>query len=663
MIRYELIKRISEQFAVEETEAVVFVDGIFESMVTAFKKGKKINIPEFGKFNVTNKIVDGVRLRYVVFSPARNFAEAINKDFSDLEPLVVNAYNLKKNERLKVSEVLQDGNEDDYLYFAFDTEETVNVEEEKISEEILQITPIVEEEKSSEDILPVIPEAAQETTIPLSETAASPESETVQSLLTEAEPIIPEEQIEEIQKEQSIFEEEKEENIKQTVFAEHIANVILLENPKAYPLVPEKPKDEIDISSINPEEQIAENEKIIDIVEHISPLNVRVKLKDDMNIDNIGEEIFDILVKREEIIRELNAFHKRTTSLQDEPKNIIEEAPKVEDIITPEETIESYPKPEEIKPEKIEEKESDLFAELERRIKELDELSQKKEEIKSVEKNAPMSQEMQIFGKLIDETPVRDKVSDMPMSFPEIIIHDPEPKKENAEPKSLSEALQNINSGDVIEHMKDDDDGVKSYDDIFRKSDKQFAPQFSVEPENKNTQGRFFKIFLYVFFIFLLTAFSFYIYKTMFTKSTGSQVIDTIGYNKIDSVRQLLKKTDDSIARKDTVNMTDETEQTESAEIKNINGVVYRELGRKIYIQNKVLDDLNEASDLELKLKASNLNCLVEGGTKIDNGLEYRVLVGPFKNIEEAMEYYEKHKVVLNFIQIINSNKPNLLVF
>lgn len=648
MIRYELIKRISEQFAVEETEAVVFVDGIFESMVTAFKKGKKINIPEFGKFSVTNKIVDGIRLRYVVFSPARNFAEAINKNFSELEPLAVNAYNFKKNETLKVREVLKDGNEDDYLYFDFDTAET---------------TDIVAEEKLSEDILPVIPEAAQETTEQLTVTSASPESETEQSLLTEAEPIITEDTIEEIKKKQSIFEEEKEENIKQTVFAEHIANIILLENPKAYPLVPEKPKDETDIGSVSPEEQIAENEKIIDIVEHISPLNVRVKLKDDMNIDNIGEEIFDILVKREEIIRELNAFHKRTTSLQDEPKGIIEETPEVEDIIPPEETIESYPKPEEVKPEKIEDKESDLFAELERRIKELDELSQKKEEIISVEKNAPMSQEMQIFGKLIDETPVRDKVSDVPLSFPEIIIHDPEPKKEYAEPKSLSDALQNINSGDIIEHMKDDDDGVKSYDDIFRKSDKQFIPQFSVEPENKNTQGRFFKIFLYVFFIFLLTAFSFYIYKTMFTKSTGSQVIDTIGYNKIDSVRQLLKKTDDSIARKDSVNMTDETEQTESLEIKNINGVVYRELGRKIYIQNKVLVDLNEASDLELKLKANNLNCLVEGGTKIDNGLEYRVLVGPFKSIEEAMEYYEKHKVVLNFIQLINSNKPNLLVF
>ena len=63
-----------------------------------------------------------------------------------------------------------------------------------------------------------------------------------------------------------------------------------------------------------------------------------------------------------------------------------------------------------------------------------------------------------------------------------------------------------------------------------------------------------------------------------------------------------------------------------------MNGVVYRELRNKIYIQNKVVNDLNEASDLEIKLKYNNLNCIVEGATKIDNGLEYRILVGPFKS-------------------------------
>jgi hypothetical protein len=203
-----------------------------------------------------------------------------------------------------------------------------------------------------------------------------------------------------------------------------------------------------------------------------------------------------------------------------------------------------------------------------------------------------------------------------------------------------------------------DEDRVKSYDDIFRKSETQFTPQFTVEPEKVHTQGRFFKIFLYVFFIFLLMAFSFYIYKTLFIKSTSNQAADSVVTEKIDSVRAFLKKVDDSIAKNDNTNLTteDNTEQTESVEIKNLYGVIYRELGGRIYIENKVFTDLNDAEEMEIKLKTNNLRCRIEGATKVDSGMEYRVLVGPFNRIEEAMEYYEKNKVVLNFIQIMNSN-------
>jgi hypothetical protein len=386
-----------------------------------------------------------------------------------------------------------------------------------------------------------------------------------------------------------------------------------------------------------------------------------------MSVENIKEEIFDILVRREEIIKELNALNINTEIKQEElitPDTETHIIPITEDLFCSEEKPEIPQESAVTKVPLTEDDSGELFAELEKRIRELDELSRKQEEIKKAETTAPMSQEMQIFGKLIDESHIIEEETLKEEQQAEIIIHETEPEKEYVEPKSLSDALQDIKLDGIIEHLNPDDD-VKSYDDIFRKSDSQFTPQFSVEHEEKNSQGRFFKIFLYVFFIFLLTAFSFYIYKTMFTKSSDNQVVDTIGFKKIDSVRALLKQASDSISKTDTTSLIaeDESGQTESVEVKDLYGVIYRELGKKIYIQNKVLDDLSEANDLELKLKSNNLNCIVEGATKIDNGLEYRVLVGPFINIEEAMDYYEKHKVVLNFIQVMNPGKPNLLVF
>ncbi|MFZ4591104.1 MAG: HU family DNA-binding protein, partial [Ignavibacteria bacterium] len=716
--RYELIKRISDKFGVEEIEAGVFVDSIFGYMVTAFKKGKKINIPEFGKFNIISKTIDGVRQRYVIFSPAKNFADAINKNFSDLEPIVVNAFNVKHKEILKVKEIIPESDDEEYLYFEFDssaeemqnevssgaiilTEEVFvkdeepeqeSVIEEKSQEEITAASLIsgdvfVKEEEQEQDSL--IEEKLQEEEI----TAASlisgdvfvreeeaeqesvieeitkaeenqsseviMDSKTEQSIFTDINPIIDDEIISETTAEDIIFNEEIAANVisHQTIFADNPIDIIL---PEGIPL-PEFTE--------NPEEQIAENEKIIDEVNHTTSLSIRVTLKDDMNVENIKEEILDILVRREEIIRELNVFN--TTAEADT---------KQEDVITPDTEISGFPKFEDLfgsddkpeipqKPEAKEVPESEddsnkLFTELEKRIRELDELSKKQEDIKKAKTTAPMSQEMQIFGKLIDDSRVieGEKLKEEPHT--EIIIPETEPEKEYVEPKSLSEALQDTKLDGIIEHLKPEDD-IKSYDDIFRKSDSQFTPQFSVEQEEKNTQGRFFKIFLYVFFVFLLTAFSFYIYKTMFTKSSGNQAADTSGFKKIDSVRALLKHASDSIAGTDNTSLTaeDESGQTESVEVKDINGVIYREIGKKIYIQNKVMDDLSEASDLELKLKSNNLNCIVEGATKIDSGLEYRVLVGPFKSIEEAIEYYEKHKVILNFMQIINPGQPKLLVF
>ena len=659
MIRYELIKRISDKFGVEEIEAGVFVDRIFGAIVEAFKKGKKINIPEFGKFNVTYKTVDGVKQRYVSFSPAKNFADSVNKNFSDLEPLVVNAFNVKNKELLKVKEIFPERDEEEYLYFEFvSSVDETDLEDipdaglitEKISNEdlpVIEDVPVIEEspEKIPDDEITEIAEEPRET--------ATLNSLVDQDVFTESAPVIEDEINEEAKTEEIKFDEETVATVisQQTVFADNPVDIIL---PEGLLL-----KD----FNENPEEQIAENEKIIEEVNNISSLSIRVILKDDMNIDNIKEEIFDILVRREEIIKELKSY-----DIPEEVKNEeVRTIPEIEEAIRkPEEPAEIIEEPVIKESPKVEDDSSDLFAELEKRIKELDELSHKEEVLKA-DLKAPMSQEMQIFGKLIDDAKPEIKEEELHEIFSEIIIHDPVPEVKYEEPKSLADALQDIKLDGVIEHMDaaQGDAGVKSYDDIFSKKEHQFVPQYAVAPEEKMSQGKFFKIFLYLFFIFLLSAFSFYIYKTMFTKSTGNQVVDTIGVQRLDSVRALLKKTADSTAKKDTSKMIAEEEsgQTESVEKKNLYGVIYRELGNKIYIQNKVLDDLNVANELEAKLKSNNLNCIIEGATKIDNGLEYRVLVGPFVNLEEAMAYYENHKVILNFIQIMHSNRPNLLVF
>jgi Bacterial DNA-binding protein/SPOR domain len=717
MIRFELIKRISEQFGVEEIDAGVFVDGIFGSMITAFKKGKKINIPEFGKFNVVNKTFDGIRQRYVVFSPAKNFADAINKNFSDLEPIVVNAINVKHKEILKVKEVIAETDDEEYLYFEFDSSgEEIQFEEypvvspvseevfvkkeetepESVTEEIRQEEAIPAQVLLSEEVFvkeeepepePVPEENAEVSEKPPAEVIL--DSKTEQSIFTDLKPVIEDENVIDTKPVENIFNEEIAADVisHQTVFADNPIDIIL---PEGIPLTK---------FTENPEEQIAENEKVIDEVNHTTSLSIRVNLKDDMNTDNIKEEIFDILVRREEIIKELNVYNTFADTSHDDiiiPVTPVTEIPKYEDlkkdsedkpeiIETPdihevqdktdfpnfEDLFGSFDKPS-VPPEsetkeipKTEDDSDALFTELEKRIRELDELAKKKEELKKIDISSPMSQEMQIFGKLIDDTHVEKKVPEKHEALPEIIIHEPVPEKvESVEPKSLSDALQNMKLDGIIEHLEPDEE-VNSYNDVFKNSEHQFKPQFTVEPEEKNTQGKFFKGFLYFFFIFLLAAFSFYIYKTMFTKSSGNQVVDTIGFKKIDSVRALLKKTSDSIEKSDPVNLSaeDDSGQTESVEVKNLYGVIYRQLGKRIYIQNKVFDDLAAANELELKLKSNNLNCLVEGTTKIDNGLEYRVLVGPFKNIEEAMDYYEKHKVILNLIQIMHPSQPNLLVF
>ncbi|MFA5011797.1 MAG: HU family DNA-binding protein [Ignavibacteria bacterium] len=130
MIKPELVRNIVNKFEVGEAEVASFVDNIFVSMSDALRKGKNINIPEFGKFKVISKTKEGIKQRYISFSPVRQFAESVNDNFNNLQPQITKARNLKSNEILTIRECMSDEDDEDYLRFIFDEELDTQVTEE-----------------------------------------------------------------------------------------------------------------------------------------------------------------------------------------------------------------------------------------------------------------------------------------------------------------------------------------------------------------------------------------------------------------------------------------------------------------------------------------------------------------------------------------------------
>ena len=660
MIKIDLIKNIVNKFDVREIEAAEFVDNIFESISLSFKKGKNINIPEFGKFKVVNKTVDGIRQKYVTFSPVKNFADLVNEDFSDLEPQITKVYSLKNNATLKVREILPDGNDEDYLYFVF--EDSVEIEGiDELSNEL---------ETSPEQIL-------------LKEEEYKTKGQTVfqDDYINEIADL-------DVDTRQNVFVESNY-NVSDEILKINdeliVSNDFIDTDTQTDSDIPfEKDEDAQDVfvpeNQIDDDTFISDN-KQQDIPQIKSPLVFSRKgiFEDDFGEEDVEKDILNLLVRREEILSEMKLYDSIPISAEETVST-----PVTVDVVIPQDISEQIEKPEhkeliESKSEDVIEsldipepvaipKEDDiLFSELEKRIKELDELAKTQDEILAGGVQIPQNAELQVFDKLIDDKPVIEELEPLePLirETPEVIVE--ELMVEKVEANSLTEALENIQSDDIIEHLAEEDkpDDVKSFDDVFKKKDKQFVPQFTVDEEKPNTQGRFFKVFLYVFFVFLVGAFAFYVYKSMFTKSNGNQVVDTVGLTKIDSVRQLLAKSKaDSVSKLDpSLRNNEDDNKGESVEVKNLNGVVYRELNNNIYIQNKVVDDINEANEIEVKLKLNNLSCRVEAIMTLENKLEYRVLVGPFDTMELALEYYELNKAVLNFIQILNPRKTNLLV-
>ena len=90
MTKGELIKKIALEFSVDETDVLKYFDSMFETIASAFRKNKNVNISEFGKFILRKKTSeDGIKYKNISFSPARKFALDVNYNFSELIPFKV----------------------------------------------------------------------------------------------------------------------------------------------------------------------------------------------------------------------------------------------------------------------------------------------------------------------------------------------------------------------------------------------------------------------------------------------------------------------------------------------------------------------------------------------------------------------------------------------
>lgn len=88
MNKDELVIKLAEEFGISTIDIYQFVNTVIASMEKAFIKGKNINIPEFGKFNVlTRKNGQGKPYKTLSFSPVRKFAEEVNFRFNDLSSI------------------------------------------------------------------------------------------------------------------------------------------------------------------------------------------------------------------------------------------------------------------------------------------------------------------------------------------------------------------------------------------------------------------------------------------------------------------------------------------------------------------------------------------------------------------------------------------------
>jgi len=157
MKRAKLIRKVSSRLNLNEIETGNFISIIFDTMLSVFKSGKNLSIPEFGKFIVRNKTVDGEVVKYVSFSPCKKFADEINSNFSELSPVLTKALNFQNLSEIRVTETDDATDESNFVYFTFDDDtddvQIVSSEIETVidGEPLTQPGSVVEEQTEYEE--------------------------------------------------------------------------------------------------------------------------------------------------------------------------------------------------------------------------------------------------------------------------------------------------------------------------------------------------------------------------------------------------------------------------------------------------------------------------------------------------------------------------------
>lgn len=215
MNKEELVKQISEEFNLSRIEVSDFINDVFTTIETALRKGKNVNISEFGKFMPQRKTLEGIKQNSVSFSPVKKFSNDVNYNFNDLKPVTVA---LIPHASGKLQEVFEEFDEDD-----INEEELIDV----ITEE-----PAKEQEiKTEVEIAPYI------------ESITEPEPEEVEAEINEEEEEIVKDEREEEQGEEIVIEDNPEE---QDVFYEdRISDILIVDDKENGGKITEQLSDEV----------------------------------------------------------------------------------------------------------------------------------------------------------------------------------------------------------------------------------------------------------------------------------------------------------------------------------------------------------------------------------------------------------------------------------
>lgn len=131
MKKEELVNIVVSEFGVDKIVATDFIDNLFSVINSGFKKGKRLNIPEFGKFILVSKKNDNNEtVKSISFSPVKKFSFDVNSRFNNLNPIPVALLLNQKDD----SPEYYDFELDDDVIEVFKDEDTETVSEIKITE-------------------------------------------------------------------------------------------------------------------------------------------------------------------------------------------------------------------------------------------------------------------------------------------------------------------------------------------------------------------------------------------------------------------------------------------------------------------------------------------------------------------------------------------------